>query len=140
MENKKIKVIIVDDNDIFREGLFDFLSKCGECEIIASVKSGEEFLKLKNINLANIVLIDLMLPGIDGCQTMKKIRTKYDKLNSICITVYEDIATVESLIYAGFKGCVFKNNIGTELKPAMEQVLNKRIYFPHYMKISNENN
>ncbi len=127
---KELKIVLVDDNEPFRKALKNLLSKEFDALIIGEASSGEEFEQLHNFPEAQIILMDVMMPEIDGITLAKKVLWKYPYLKIIAITMHTDKVYLTSLIEAGFKGCVFKTNIFEELGEAIEIVMKGQLFFP----------
>ena len=130
-----MKIIIVDDSESFREGLKYYLQKDHHNRVIGEAKDGSAFLQLKNIHLADIILMDIQMPDLNGIQTAKKILWRMNNLKIIAITMYEDKAYLRELIEAGFKGCVIKSKLYKDLPIAMDLVSKGRLSFPEDIKL-----
>ena len=125
-----MKFIVVDDNATFRDGLVYYLENILEYKVIGEASNGEEYLGLKNAYEADIILMDIEMPKLNGLQTVKKALWENQYLNFIAITSYTEKAYLIELIEAGFKSCVFKSNIYEELEEAINAVINKQLFFP----------
>jgi len=130
-----MKIILVDDNVTFREGLRFFIEQITDYNIIAEASNGREFLELNNISDSDIILIDLSMPGIDGIEAAKQILWRYPNLKLIAITMYQDMAYLTRLVEAGFKGCVFKTCIDSDLIDALKTVITGKFFFPKNLKL-----
>jgi two-component system, NarL family, response regulator NreC len=133
--NKKINLILVDDNLIFRTTLRKFLQSEFQYNVIGEVSSGKEFFALSNIGSADVILMDLQMPEMDGYAITRRARINYSQIPVIAITMHAEKAYLEELISAGFKGCVFKPDIYMNLNKAIEAVLNDKYYFPPEIKV-----
>lgn len=133
-----MKFIVVDDNKIFREGLKYYLESILLHKVIGVVNDGLEFLQLKNIHEADIILMDIEMPNMNGIEAVKKALWENSNLKFIAITDYTDKAYLLDLIGAGFKSCVFKSNIYEELKEAITLVMNKELFFPKDINLEND--
>lgn len=129
-----MKIIIVDDSEAFREGLKYYLQKNHSYEIINEANNGIEFLNLKNIHDADIILMDIQMPELDGIKTVKKVLWNMSFLKIIAITMYRDKAYLKELVEAGFRGCVFKNEIFQQLHDAIEDVKKGKYHYPDNLK------
>ncbi|HEY4788902.1 MAG TPA: response regulator transcription factor [Bacteroidales bacterium] len=127
---KTLKVILVDDNESFRNALKNLLTNKFYVQIIGEASSGKEFNNLSNLNSADIILMDVMMPDIDGISLTKKALWANNHLKFIAITMHYDKVYLTSLVEAGFKGCVFKSNIFSEILHAIETVMSGKYYFP----------
>ena len=125
-----LKVILVDDNEPFRNALKNLLTTKFHAQIIGEASCGKEFNELSNLHLADIILMDVMMPDIDGISLTKKALWVNNHLKFIAITMHYDKVYLTSLIEAGFKGCVFKSNIFSEIHNAIETVTTGKLYFP----------
>ncbi len=136
----EMKIIIVDDNKTFREGIKYYLEIILSHQVIGLASNGAEFLKMSNYGVADIILMDIEMPILNGIETVKKALWENQRLKFIAITGYTENAYLVDLITAGFKACVFKNNIYDNLEKAITEVLNKKSYFPEGIKIKSDNN
>lgn len=125
-----LKLILVDDNEPFRSALKNILKNKFHTQIIGEASCGAEFKKISNLYSADIILMDIMMPDIDGISLTKDALLENNHLKFIAITMHYDKVYLTSLIEAGFKGCVFKSNIFSEIPKALETVIGGDFYFP----------
>ncbi len=130
-----MKIIITDDSSAYREGLKYFLNKLGGFEVIGEYCDGEELLQSTEIIDADILLLDIVMPKIDGFKAAKQLVIKYPKIKIIAVTMFQEETYLRDLIQTGFKGCVFKLNIYDELPRAISTVMNGKLFFPENMLI-----
>jgi DNA-binding NarL/FixJ family response regulator len=130
------RIILVDDNQSFRSALKKLLEIQYFFKVIAEASNGDEFLNLTCHADADIVIMDLMMPGTDGQFATKMISLHYPSLKIIAVTMHCDKAYITELIPNGFKGCVFKNNLYDNILDAIVVVLNGGFYFPGELKKS----
>lgn len=93
----RIKVLVVDDSPIFRDGLRKALDMMDDIEIVDVVGNGEEALQKVQQLRPNVVLLDVNLPGMNGLQVTRKLKSEQDKTAVIIITGYHD---TEQVIHA----------------------------------------
>jgi DNA-binding NtrC family response regulator len=96
---KKTKLLIVDDEDIVRESLFDWLSPVGYNVLTA--KCGEEALRIIKQKKVKIMITDLVMPGMNGIELMKKARTIVPTISTVIITAHGSIQTAIAAIREG---------------------------------------
>lgn len=132
---EKLKIVIVDDSNTFAESIKYFIEKILFLEVILIVQNGNELIDSNLYQRADLILMDIEMPEINGIETAKQVLWRYNNLKLIAITNYEDNAYLSQLISAGFKGCVFKRNIYSELEEAIEKIMSGELYFPDYIKV-----
>ena len=126
----KIKVVIADDHELFRKGLAELLRKHNDIEIIKSVADGNEFIDfLKNKTTADIVLLDISMPKMDGFQVLKKIKTANFNIKPIVISMYSDGNYIAKCAKSGAYGYLLKNTDEDELIMAIRMVFKGKKYF-----------
>ena len=131
----KIKIILVDDHNLFRESLSFLLSKSKNIEVIAEAENGEVFLDILDTKLPDAVLMDINMPKIDGIEATKKALELYPDLKIIALSMNGDEAYYYKMIRAGAKGFVLKKASSDELEEAIQSVINGNDFFsPELMK------
>lgn len=120
---RKIKVMIVDDHVIVREGLRQLLEVKGDIEVIAEAQSGLECLNLLEKVRPDIVFMDIIMPGINGIEATRLICEKYPQIKIIMLTIYNHEQYVTEAIKAGAKGYVLKNVKRDELIHIVNHVM-----------------
>lgn len=133
--NDKIKLIIADDNATFIEALNFFLSKYEKFKVIDICNNGLELVESKKLFEADVLLVDVQMPELDGISAGKKINQRFPKLPMIAITMIEGAVYLDELVYNGFRGYVHKLEIPTKLIDTIDKVLNKTFVFPNHLKI-----
>jgi DNA-binding NarL/FixJ family response regulator len=140
---KKIKIFLVDDHALFREGLKFILTQVPNFSIVDEASDGNEFLEKIQIETPDIVLMDISMPGMDGIEATEKAVKMFPSLKIIVITSYGDEVYYLKMIKAGASGFVQKKTSMEELQKAIEMVASGENYFPPNMlqriiiKISN---
>lgn len=130
-----MRIIVVDDNMQFRESIEMYLNMRLGHDVIANFECAQSFLDSTEIFKADIILMDIEMPGLNGIEATKLALWKDKDLKVIAVTNYQDKAYLKNLISAGFKGCVFKNNVFDELNNAMDVVSNNKYYFPSNIQL-----
>lgn len=127
---QKAKIIVVDDSHTFLEGLIYYLEEILGHQIITYAESKAEFLNIKNIDEADIILMDIELPDGNGIDIVKSqyINTKVTKC--LAITNHQEKAYLRELIRSGFRGCVFKDELHENLHLAIASLLKGNLFFP----------
>lgn len=114
-----IRVMIVDDHEMVRSGLTVFLQAFDDLELVCETGSGEEALQLMGKTQPDVVLMDLLMPGIDGVETTRSIRSAYPKTQVIALSSFCDELLVQRVMEAGALGYLMKNTSIDELAEAI---------------------
>ncbi len=116
---EKIGVLIVDDHRVVRQGLRDFLELQDDIEIVGEAASGEEGVKIARDTLPDVVLQDLVLPGIDGIEATRQIKAVSPSTRVIVLTSFADGDKVFPAIKAGAISYLLKDVQPEELARAI---------------------
>jgi len=117
-----LKVILVDDHTIFREGIKTMLTIEGVAEIIAEAGDGKKFLELLPKHDPDLVLMDIAMPIMDGVETAKKALEMKPDLKILTLSSFGDENYYAKMIEAGVKGFLLKNTNIAELEQAIVEV------------------
>ena len=121
METKK-KIIIVEDNDLYRAALKDLINAQDHLEVVAEAGSGGEALKIIKQFPADLVLLDLRLPGRSGYDILPEISKSTDS-KILVLTILESDHNIRAALEAGADGYCFKDVSSQELINAISSVL-----------------
>lgn len=134
---RKIRVLIVDDHNIIREGLRFILNQQKKFSIeIEEASNRTSCLNLCDINTYDIVLMDINLGKESGIELTKELVKKYPKLPVIALTMHEDDFIVRQMLEAGAKGYLLKNTSGEEMNLALETVLSGEKYYSYKIALN----
>ena len=126
---KKIKLCIVEDHDMFREGLRYVLSSNPNFEIIAEASNGADFMKLLDKEIPDVVLMDIDMPIMNGIEATSEALKKYPDLNVITLSMHGDYGHYKKMIDSGAKGFVLKSSGVNQLSDAIEEIMKGNVYF-----------
>lgn len=116
-----ITVAIVEDDDVIREGIMEYLDNQENLICTAAKSSVEHFLAVLNEEtVPDVILMDIGLPGMSGISGMKLITEKYPEVSIIMFTVYNDSHKIFESLCAGASGYLLKNTSFPEIKQAIE--------------------
>lgn len=124
-----VKVYIVDDHTLFREGLRFLLTQSDVVSQVYEAKSGEEFLEHVAQAKPDVVLMDIEMPLLDGIETTKRALKLMPELRVIALTMYSDENYYTEMIEAGAMGFLLKNSRFEDVERAITEVSNNRNYF-----------
>lgn len=125
----KIKIVLVDDHNLFREGLKLILSKNANFELIADFSNGKDFLKGLTQLESDIVLMDIEMPEINGIESTKAAIKQNKNLKIIALSMHTDESMYAEMIKAGVKGYLSKDMNSKRLFEAIETVHKGENYF-----------
>jgi two-component system, NarL family, response regulator LiaR len=114
-----IRVMIVDDHAVVRSGLSTFLMTCDDMELVSEVASGEQAINLCSEAHPDVILMDLVMPGMDGATATRKIREKCPEIQVIALTSFKDQDLVQGALQAGAIGYLLKDVSADELANAI---------------------
>jgi NarL family two-component system response regulator LiaR len=118
---KTIKVLITDDHTVVRNGLSSFLMVYDDFELVGEAKNGEQAIQLCDQLLPDVVLMDLVMPGMDGATTTCRIKEKHPTIQILALTSYKEREQVQSALQAGAIGYLLKDISAEELAQAIRQ-------------------
>ncbi len=134
---KKVSIMLVDDNITFRETFKLIMSRYEDYEIVGEAENGVQALKLLDKFVPDLVFMDIQMPEMDGIEATKRMSWKYPFIKFIAVTMHSNEAYIHKLLKAGFKGCIFKDNVCDELDGALIQLANNTYFFPENIKLNN---
>lgn len=114
-----IRVMIVDDHAVVRSGLSAFLMAYDDFELVGEASSGEQALRLCEQVKPDVVLMDLVMPGMDGAAATHAIREKCPSIQVIALTSFKEQDLVQGALQAGAIGYLLKNVSADELARAI---------------------
>ncbi|MCX6230663.1 MAG: response regulator [Bacteroidetes bacterium] len=139
--NDTTKIIIVDDHQIYREGLKLAAGNIKGVSVIGVASNGIELLDLLQKNTPDIILMDIEMPEMNGIEASRRVKSLYPDIKIIAITMFDEIEYMASIIDAGVNCFLLKNTTREELERAIKTVLEGKLLFPiHLSKISNLKN
>jgi NarL family two-component system response regulator LiaR len=108
-ETEPIRVIIVDDHAMLRRGLKFFLKGFDDLELVGEANSGPAALDLCAEVQPDVVIMDMVMPGMDGAQATQAIREQFPQVQVIALTSFQEEDLVERALQAGAIGYLLKN-------------------------------
>jgi DNA-binding NarL/FixJ family response regulator len=127
--NSKLKILVVDDHPLFRQGIAGTLKEFNYIHEIREAKDGNEALTISELMMPDIVLMDINMPVMNGIECTRILRVKHPKIKVIALTLYEDKFHIEAMMEAGVRGYLLKNITAHELDAAIKAVENDKMYF-----------
>ena len=104
-----IRILLVEDNQVFREALELLLGLSSDVEVVASVGDGSEAVAAVQEHEPDVVLMDYRLPGLDGVQATSAVRDAAPDVAVVCLTASANAREIEALYAAGATACLTKD-------------------------------
>ncbi len=115
-----IRVLIVDDQELFRESLKVILSVNGNIQVLDAVPSVAEALKSAAVNRPDVVLMDIRMPGMDGVEGTRLFKERWPNVKVIVLTTFDDDEYVFGALKNGASGYLLKGSSVSELSEAIQ--------------------
>ncbi len=123
--SEKIRVVLVDDHDVVRQGFKYFIDAIEELELVGEASNGQEAIKVVHDLKPDIVLMDMMMPKMNGIEATKSILEYTSHTKIIALTSFvDDEKLVKEALEAGASGYFFKNVSVDELANAVRKIHN----------------
>jgi DNA-binding NarL/FixJ family response regulator len=104
-----IRVLLADDQALFREGLRTLLSTHADVEVVGEAANGEEAIAMLERSSADVVLMDLRMPVLDGIQATARMRDRWPAVPVLVLTTFDDDASLFGALRAGAAGYLLKD-------------------------------
>ncbi len=126
-DTKRIRVMLVDDHAVVRSGLSAFLMVYPDLELVGEAESGEDAVARAALLQPDVILMDLVMPGMDGVATTRAIRQKYPNIQIVALTSFKEENLVQGALQAGAIGYMLKNVTASELANAIRSAHARRM-------------
>jgi two-component system, NarL family, response regulator LiaR len=114
-----IRILLVDDHAVVRSGLSTFLMVNQDMKLVAEATDGAEAIQMANLHTPDVILMDLMMPGMDGITATRAIHQKFPQIKIIALTSFSEQNLVQGALQAGAIGYLQKNVTAMELANAI---------------------
>ncbi len=123
-----IRILITDDHGVVRQGLRMFLSLDPQMEVVGEATNGKEALDMARTLKPDVVLMDLLMPVMDGIEATRAIRSELPEVEIIALTSVLDEGSVTAAVRAGAIGYLLKDTDAEELGRAIEAAAEGRVH------------
>ena len=117
-----IRIMLVDDHAVMRRGLASLLKTCPELEVVGEAGDGETALKRAKELQPDLVIMDLLMPRMDGAETTRRLRTQFPKIRVLVLTTSTTSDGIAQALEAGATGALLKSSELDELRTAIRDV------------------
>ena len=125
---KEIKIALVDDHALFRNGLRGLIDGHYGCRVVAEASDGAEFLECAEAMAADVVFMDIAMPTLSGDKATSLALERNPQLKIICLSMFGDEKYYSRMVEAGAKGFLLKDSSIEEVFAAIEAVSNNEEY------------
>jgi DNA-binding NarL/FixJ family response regulator len=124
-----VRVLLVDDHTLFRQGLRTLLEKHGDFEVVGEAEDGRAGVKLTEELNPDVVVMDIAMKGLNGIEATRQIRQRWARTHVVVLSMHLLESYVRQALEAGAAGYLLKSAAGSELVAALESVRNGGSYF-----------
>src|SRR3989441_5335838 len=121
-EQRAIRIVIVDDHPIVREGFGSMIATEPDMAVVAEARDGEEAQRLFRQHLPDVTLMDLRMPGLNGVDTIRAIRSEFPRSRFIVLTTYDGDEDIYRALEAGAQAYLLKDMLCDEILTAIRAV------------------
>jgi NarL family two-component system response regulator LiaR len=115
----RIRVLIVDDHTMVRRGLATFLKVFDDLELVGEAAGGQEAIRLCDRLRPDVVLMDMVMPDMDGAAATRRIRRQFSSIQVVALTSFKEEAIVQNALQAGAIGYLLKDVSADDLARAI---------------------
>ena len=119
---KPTTILLVDDHAVMRTGLVSLLETCRDVEVIGDTGDGESAIRKALKLRPDVVIMDLMMPEMDGVETTRRLLEKWPEANVLVLTTFATSDGISRALEAGAKGAILKNSDLKGLRAAIHDV------------------
>jgi DNA-binding NarL/FixJ family response regulator len=123
-----VKLIVADDHVVLRQALCEMLQGGGKFSVVAQASDGEELLRLIQANPADVLVVDVEMPNMDGIKALEHLRNNNSTVPVLVFSADESPSNVRAALQAGARGFLPKNAKADELEFAINSVLRGNTY------------
>jgi DNA-binding NarL/FixJ family response regulator len=116
------RIILVDDHNLVRRGLAALLHTDGRYSVVGEASNGEEALLIVESTPADLMILDLSMPRLNGIETIRRLGKRFWRMRIIVLSMYDDAQFVAEALRGGAKGYILKQAMDDELFLALEAV------------------
>lgn len=117
-----LRILIADDHPLFRKGMRTLLTATADTEVIGEATTGREVIELAAALQPDVILMDLQMPGVNGIEATRQILQDSPNIRILVVTLFEDDASVFTVLRAGARGYILKDAKEDEILRAIRAV------------------
>ena len=117
-----IRILLADDRKMVRDDLRKLIEEESDMAVVGEAADGEETVRLVRKVLPNLVIMDVVMPGMNGIECTKHILDEFPGMKILAVSMYSDRQFVKGMLSAGAKGYLLKDHVFEELAAAIRRV------------------
>lgn len=133
-QGRKIKVLIVDDHPIVRQGIAQLINQEADLISCCGASSAQETLDIMESCTPDILLVDISLDGVSGIELVKMLKSRHPKTPALVISMHDESLYAERALRAGARGYIMKQEATEKVLTAIRHVLHGDIYLSERMQ------
>ncbi len=118
----KTRILIVDDHELFRDGLKQLINSLPDMEVVGEAENGQEGVALTRVLQPDVILMDVKMPVMDGIEATKRITAENPGMRILGLSMYSGDIINSSMISAGCMGCLIKGDDFEGMSKIIRQV------------------
>ncbi|HEY8590735.1 MAG TPA: response regulator transcription factor [Naasia sp.] len=122
MSDDDLRVVLVDDHPIYRQGLAALLGSLGGVSVVGTAADGAEAVEVARAEQPDVIVMDVQMPGVDGIEATRRITAESPHIGVVVLTMSEDDETVFQAMRAGARGYLLKGAGQEEILRAVRSV------------------
>jgi two-component system response regulator NreC len=126
--NMTIRMLLVDDHEIMREGICALLKRRSDMDVVGQAGDGRMAISLAKERTPDIVIMDIGIPNLNGIEATRQLIIDNPKLKVMALSLHRDTAIVLRMLQAGARGYMFKDSAFTELMDGIDALMEGKFY------------
>ena len=122
------RVMLAEDHDLVRQGIIKLLSEFPYIEVIGEARDGIKLLELLRKSTPDLVILDILMPHLNGIETAAKIKENFPQIKILFLTMYGEREHLYQAIYTGAEGYLLKLDVAAELENAITTIMRGNNY------------
>ncbi len=127
--NKPCQILLVDDHELFLDGLQTIINKSEKYQVIATALNGIDAIDFLNNNIVDIVVTDINMPNMSGTELTRVIKKNWPKTKVLILSMYNDREIINKIIESEAEGYILKNSGKQELTAALDKIYGNGTYY-----------
>ncbi len=128
-ESSYYRIILVDDHEVFRLGLKTLIKEDQELKIVGEAKNGKELSALLNLVSCDLVILDLLMPEVDGFTILDELSDKHPGIKRLVLSMNTSDSAVRKALSKGIDGFINKEDVAIKILDAIHQIRNNKKFF-----------